>query len=194
MITMTKKLQGLMDELKNTNAETFYHSVHVKFLVNRMILLMNAVGITSYTPDELDYICKGALLHDIGKLYVKNSILTKMSSLNEEEKEAITKHTSLGFEAICNELTEDEYEFIKNICLYHHERIDGSGYQNMRDLPLYVQIVSICDVFDALNSDRIYRDKIPYNETIAMIEDGQSGYFSSDIIEFLKKVTKGLEE
>ena len=133
-------------------------------------------------------------MHDIGKLYVKNVILTKMSSLNEEEKEAITHHTRLGFEAIEDELTEDEYEIIKNICLYHHERIDGSGYEKLGDLPLYLQIVSVCDVFDALNSDRIYRDKIPYNETIAMIEEGKCGYFSEDIINCLKRATRGLEE
>lgn len=194
MIKMTKKLQELMDELKKTNAETFYHSVHVKFLVNRIILLLNAAGTTSYTAEEIDYICKGALLHDIGKLYVKNVILTKMSSLNEEEKEAITHHTRLGFEAIEDELTEGEYEIIKNICLYHHERIDGNGYEKLGDLPLYLQIVSVCDVFDALNSDRIYRDKIPYNETIAMIEEGKCGYFSEDIINCLKRATRGLEE
>lgn len=190
MIVMSEKLKGIMEELKKHNAETFYHSVHVKALVNKMLMLMNSDGVTDYTPDEIDYICKGAILHDVGKMYVKNVILTKMSSLSEEEKFAMTKHTRFGFDAVKDELTENEYSIIKNICLYHHERIDGSGYEKLRDLPLYVQIVSVCDVFDALNSDRIYRDKIPYERTIEIIESGGCGAFDDMLIKYLKAATE----
>lgn len=189
MIVMTKKLQEIMDELKVTNSETYYHSIHVKALVVKLIKLMNKERITDYTQQEIESICKGAILHDVGKLYVKNVILTKESFLTPEEKESMIQHTRLGFEAIQAELTEEEYEIIKNICLYHHERTDGSGYEGKKDLPIYVQMVAICDVFDALHSDRVYRKGITYDKTIEIIESGGGGYFDKNIIECLKKVT-----
>ena len=87
MIVMQDKLQEIIDELKVTNAETFYHSIHVKSYVYKMLKCMNASGDTSYSQQEIEFICKGAILHDIGKLYVKNYILTKDSFLTDEEKE-----------------------------------------------------------------------------------------------------------
>jgi len=193
MIVMTSKLRELMDELKEVNAETFYHSVRVKNLVCRMIKNLNGKGISSYTKEDIDIICKGALLHDMGKLYVYNVILTKDSSLTEEEMECMTRHTQLGFEAIEAELTEEEYETVKNICLYHHERCDGGGYEKMEGLPLYVDIVAICDVFDALNSDRIYRKKFPRDVSIEIIESGESGFFDEKMIDSLKEITEEID-
>lgn len=190
MIIMPERLQELMDELKIANAETYYHSIHVKTLACRMIKLMNEDGITSYTKEEIAHICKGAILHDVGKLYVKNVILTKDSRLTEDEMKCITEHTRLGFEAVESSLTESEHEIIKNICLYHHERVDGAGYEGMVELPLYVQIVSACDVFDALNSNRIYRDAIERDEAIRIIESGGCGTFDKVILKYLKIVTR----
>lgn len=194
MIVMTEKLQAILDELKITNAETYYHSLHVKSLVFKMIKFMNSEKITNYTPDEIDYICKGAILHDIGKLCVKNVVLTKDSSLTPEEKSAMENHTITGFEMIQSELNETEFDIIKNICLYHHERIDGKGYAGKNNLPVYVQIVSICDVFDALRTDRVYRKGLSYSETMQIIKDGASGYFDENMIKCLEKVTCNLEE
>ena len=67
MIVMTPALQEMMDNLKITNAETFYHAIHVKNMTVKMIKKMNALGFTEYSPFETDCICKGALLHDLGK-------------------------------------------------------------------------------------------------------------------------------
>lgn len=187
MIVMTKRLQEILDELKVTNAETYYHSIRVKTLVFKMIKLTNSEQFTSYTPQEIDYICKGAILHDVGKLSVKNAVLTKDSFLTPEEKANMYHHTTSGFEMICNELTEEEYDIIKNICLYHHERTDGSGYEGKCDLPIYVQIVSACDVFDALCTDRIYRKGLSYEATLRVMKEGGSGHFDEKILEYLEK-------
>jgi len=194
MIIMTDKLKEMMDELKITNSETFYHGIHVKGLVYKMLKLTNQDGFTDFSKDEIDYILKGALMHDIGKLFVKNVILTKMSRLTDEEKTDMKMHTKLGFESIESELKTDEYEIIKNIILYHHERIDGSGYDGKTDLPIYVQIVSVCDVFDALKSDRIYREGLPYETVMDIIENGKSGGFAEELVDYLKKITCGMED
>ena len=190
MIIMPERLQELMDELKVTNSETFYHSIHVKSYVMTMIKHMSADGIISYTKGELEIILKGALLHDVGKLFVKNVILTKDSRLTDEEKDSMTEHTTLGFEAVESSLTEAEYEIVKNICLYHHERIDGNGYEGKTDLPMYVQIVSICDAYDALTCDRVYREALEPEKAIELIKSGACGAFDDEVIEYLWKLVE----
>lgn len=190
MIIMPERLQELMDELKIANAETYYHSIHVKSYVYNMIKIMNMSGVTSFEPSEIECICKGALLHDIGKLFIKNKILTKPSRLDEDEMEYMVEHTTLGYDAVKECLTEQEKSFIKNICLYHHERCDGSGYNGVAELPLYVQIVSICDVYDALTSERIYRGALSSKEAVDLIESGDCGGFSPELINFLKGIAE----
>ena len=190
MIIMPERLQELMDELKITSSETYYHSIHVKSYVCKMIKLTNESKITEYTDKEIEAICKGALLHDIGKMYIKNAVLTKPSGLTNDERECIINHTRLSFEAVESSLTEFEYDIIKNICLYHHERCDGLGYNNIYDLPMYVQIVSLCDVFDALTTTRVYREAVDDDEAISMIEDGQCGTFSKEILKFLPYIVE----
>ena len=194
MIVMTPKLKEMMENLKITNAETFYHAIHVKYLTVKMIKKMNSLSLTNYTPFEKDCICKGALLHDLGKLSVENVILTKNTALSEEEWENIKKHPSHSYEMIEEELTEDEREIIKNVCLYHHERVDGKGYTGMVDIPIYVQIVSVCDVFDALCSDRAYKEGMPFTNALDMIESGKTGAFDKQITDCLRAVASELAE
>lgn len=194
MIVMTPALQEMMDNLKITNAETFYHAIHVKNMTVKMIKKMNALGFTEYSPFETDCICKGALLHDLGKLGVENFVLTKESSLSKDEWEDIKKHPLHGYEMIKNELTIDEQEIVKNICLYHHERIDGKGYMGHTDIPTYVQIVSVCDVFDALCSDRSYKNGMSHDQAFDLIKEGKAGCFSKRIIECLSMVVAELTE
>ena len=190
MIRMPERLQELMDELKDANAETFYHSLHVKAHVMKILKKMKIDNKVSYTQSETEAILKGALLHDIGKLFVKNVILTKDSRLTEKERETMTAHPRLGFEAVEPSLTKEEYDIVKNICLYHHERIDGMGYEGKSDLPMYVQIVSLCDVYDALTTDRVYRDALSPEKAINLIRDGECGNFNPEIVEYLWEIVE----
>jgi len=194
MIIMTDNLQKMMENLKIANAETYYHAIHVKNLTVKMIKHMNAAGITNYSPFEKDCICKGALLHDLGKLGIENVILTKETTLSEAEWENMKKHPINGYEMVKDELTEEEHEIIKNICLYHHERTDGNGYFGITEVPMYVQIVSACDVFDALSSERVYKKAMSYEAALKIIEDGQTGCYDETIVECLKKAVSELTE
>lgn len=188
MIIMPERLQELMDELKDTSPETYYHSIHVKNYVYKMIKKTNQDGLTDYSAEEIEVICKGALLHDIGKLYVRNYVLTKDTRLTELEREAITDHTKLGFNAVESSLTQLEYDIVRNICIYHHERIDGKGYEKKTDLPMYVNIVAICDVYDALTSNRVYRDAMSKEEALELIEKGECGEFREELIKIIKRI------
>lgn len=194
MIKMTKKLEELMQELKKTSAETFYHCLRTKRYVNQMLMMMNDENETAFSPEEIDSICKGAMLHDLGKLNVENFVLTKDASLTSEEKADIKKHTHYGWDIIKDEMDDNERDTICNICLYHHERIDGNGYEGKTDLPLYVQIVSVCDAFDAMHSDRIYREGCSAEKTLEIIKNGGCGAFDGKLIGFMERIAEGLEE
>lgn len=185
MIEMTEKLEDLMNELKKNHAETYYHCLHVKKLTYKMLQQTNRDGITRFGEDEINHICKGALLHDIGKLFVENATLTKDSALKSSEMDDIKMHARLGAEAVESELDDGEREIITNICRYHHERIDGSGYEGKIDIPVYIQIVSLCDVFDALYTDRIYRDGLPPETIFDMIRDNKCGRFDETLLDCL---------
>lgn len=191
MIEFTYKIKNLMDELKKNNQEIYYHCLRVKKIVNTMILMLNNDGITFYTPDEVDYICKGAFLHDIGKLYVSNYVLTKEGSLDAMEIDEIHKHPKVGYDAIESELNDDERDIVRNICIYHHERIDGNGYHGIKDIPVYVQIVSIADVYEALTADRPYHDSVSCEKALEMIQEGACGKFDPRIVDYLKRVMCG---
>ncbi len=188
MIIMPERLKELMDELKETSSETYYHSIRVKTYVYKMIKKTNREGLTDYKAEEIEVICKGALLHDIGKLFVRNYVLTKDSHLTELEKEAITDHTRLGFDAVESSLTKFEYDIVRNICMYHHERIDGNGYEKKTGLPMYVEIVAICDAYDALTSNRVYRDALNEEEAIELIEIGECGVFREELVKHLEHI------
>ena len=188
MIKMTKKLTELIDELKRTNPDTFYHCLRVKRLTYEMLRETNRQGLTLYSEKEMSIICKGALFHDIGKLYVKNSVLTKSSALEDDEMANMKQHTVLGCRAIDGELLGTEREIVLGICLWHHERIDGSGYECKRDIPTYIEIVALCDVFDALHSDRVYRKGFSEETALEMIKTARCGTFHQPLIECLEHV------
>ena len=194
MIVMTQKLKEIMENLKIVNAETYYHSIHVKYLTVKMIKKMNYFNLTNYNPYEVDCICKGALLHDLGKLCLENVTLTKSTKLSDDEWEDIKKHPVQSYKMVENELENFEREIVKNICLYHHERIDGSGYNGIVDIPMYVQIVSVCDAFDALCSDRAYKEGMPFTKALDMIDAGKAGAFDKKVCDFLRSVALELAE
>lgn len=190
MIVMTKQLEKLLDSLKQFSPETFYHSIKTKQVTYKLLSETIRRGMVEYSQDEIDAICKGALFHDIGKLYVGNLILTKESKLSDEEKKQMNKHTTIGRDTIIELLNDDEKEIVSNICMYHHERIDGTGYYGKTDIPMYIQIVSICDAYAALSTDRVYRDGLPDDVSLEIIRTGKCGRFDEKLYEALADIVK----
>lgn len=188
MIGLSEKNSELLKRLKKYSPDTYYHSVRVKYLVMRMLDVINSETGDVFSPDARELILKGALLHDIGKLYIKNSLLTKKDRFTEGERHDMESHARLGYEAVLYNGEEDKHGIIPNICRYHHERIDGSGTEKISVIPFYVQIVSAADVFDALRSDRIYKRAIEKDKALKMIENGECGAFSKEITDYLEKV------
>lgn len=123
--------------------------------------------ILDFTDEELTRLCHGALLHDIGKIGVSDTILHKPGPLTEEEWSVMRTHPELGFMMVAD---VKQLEKAREIILNHHERYDGKGYPNGISgsaIPLGARLFTIADAFDAMISDRPYRKGM----TIAQARD-----------------------
>lgn len=158
-----------MRQLKDKRYEVFLHSLNVAYLTAE-IFYSNRDLFEKYDEEYLKSTVTGALLHDIGKLKISNSILLKKGKLTQAERKRIEKHPEMGYKMI----KDNPYfsERTKNIVLYHHEKVDGSGYpygKEGKDLSFSVQIVTICDIYDALTEDRTYREKASIRKAFDVI-------------------------
>ncbi len=140
------------------------------------------------TDERIELIVNASALHDIGKIAIPDSILAKPGKLTDEEYEEMKKHTIYGCQML-EKFKQEENEFYRycyDICRYHHERYDGRGYPDKLkgdQIPIWAQVVSIVDVYDALVNKRVYKDAFPIDEAINMIHEGKCGIFSPTILE-----------
>ncbi|RFT16538.1 MAG: HD-hydrolase domain [Candidatus Saccharicenans subterraneus] len=145
-------VENLMTALDLRDVETFGHSRTVSKYSQ---VLAEVLGLKD--QPTLDHIRKGALLHDIGKIAIPDSILKKPGPLTPEEWEKIRMHPTLGYGLI------KEMKLLKevgNIILYHHEKYDGTGYPRglkKDEIPLEARIFALADALDAITSHRPYR-------------------------------------
>ncbi len=149
-------------------------------------VLADALGMA---PHRITEIADFASLHDIGKVFIDPSILTKPERLTSDERREIQKHTAYG-----EQLLDDPwFATARNIARYHHERWDGSGYPDGLGgsaIPMEAQIVGVADVFDALRSRRSYKAEIPADEVLRRMREGDDrmapGQFSPAILAALE--------
>ena len=148
-------LLNFMNVLKPLDDSTFAHSLNVSIIG---IVIGNWLGMSEA---ELSDLATAGLLHDVGKTQIDEKILEKPSKLTEEEFEEMKKHPALGYKMVENMVGVNDN--IRNSVLMHHERIDGSGYPlGLKDegIPLFPKIIAIADIYDAMTSNRPYRDKM----------------------------------
>ena len=151
-ISDDKSIITAMLELKNYSEETYYHSLRVAMYA---VYMANTLSIDRLLLTDL---VKGALVHDIGKLKVSYALLNYKGLYNLKQKKEIKLHPLYGIEYL-KEHNFDITPNIRDIVLQHHEYCDGTGYPYglaMKDLNEFSQIVTICDVFEAYTSRRIY--------------------------------------
>ncbi len=140
------------------------------------------------TEDQAKLIVDASALHDLGKIAIPDNILLKPGRLTREEFEEMKKHTTYGCEMLEQFKQEDTdfYRYCYDICRHHHERYDGNGYPDKlkgEEIPIWAQIVSIVDVYDALVTERVYKKPYAVDEAVRMIFDGECGVFSDKILE-----------
>lgn len=139
------------------------------------------------SSDTLQTLRVGAILHDIGKLAIPVTILTKRGLLTKREKEIIQSHPLEGAR-IVSELSG--YEAVTRIIRSHHERMDGNGYPDglhKMDIPFLARIVAVADTFDAITSARSYHSIAGWDNAIKTIREGRGIQFDSRIVDALEK-------
>jgi putative nucleotidyltransferase with HDIG domain len=176
-------LEGWSKALEYRNEETKGHTDRVKEM---MMKSAKALGIDE---SRMDHIRRGALLHDIGKMGIPDMILNKPHSLTEEEQEIMQLHPVYACEML------KDIDFLKpalTIPYCHHEHWDGSGYPRGlkgEEIPLEARIFALVDAWDAITTDRPYRDAMTRNEAVNTIRQEIGTHFDPGIAErFLELV------
>lgn len=151
---------------------------------HRVLLISTQIGNQlNLSSHDIHKLKTASLLHDIGKLFIPDSILSKAGPLERYEYEIVKTHCSKGFMFLCNHIVLSE---IADLVLYHHEKYDGSGYPTGKkgnDIPLLSRIISVADAYDAMTSERSYKHKLDKEEAMFELHKGRSTQFDSDIVD-----------
>lgn len=173
----------MLHSLRKNDDLAFVHCINVALIatiIGKWIKL---------SDDDLNVLTLCGLLHDIGKLKIPDEILLKPGKLTPEEYAIMKTHVNLGFNQIKN---QDIDQRVKEACLLHHEKSDGTGYPfNLRNdkIPLFTKIITIADVYDAMTAARVYRGSMcPFDVIKIMEDDAFSKYDPKILLPFLHNV------
>lgn len=176
---------------------------HIKRVKGFTRILANKVALKypeyNLTPARIDIIVAASALHDVGKITIRDSVLLKPGRLDKDEFEYMKSHTVRGCDILdqIDGAWDKEYARVSYaICRHHHERYDGKGYPDGlvgEDIPIEAQLVSVADVYDALVSDRVYKEAIDKNKAYHMILMGECGVFSPKLMECFRETKEEFE-
>jgi putative nucleotidyltransferase with HDIG domain len=142
-----------------------------------------------FTREELKELEMGCLLHDIGKIHVRDAVLNKQYSLDQKEFREISQHPLLGSQIL--ELAPSLHKYIPGV-KHHHERFDGTGYPDQLsgdEIPLHAQILALADTYDAMTSSRPYRKGLSQEKALAEIRRCSGSQFNPKLAEIFIDVT-----
>jgi HD-GYP domain-containing protein (c-di-GMP phosphodiesterase class II) len=181
---------NIMDGLKNKGDVFMYlNSIKVKDEYTfshcaNVALLANLFGIwLRLSPELLQKLTIAGALHDIGKTMIPDDILNKKGKLTDEEFAVIKKHTVYGYQVLMKQ--KDIGHDIKAAALMHHEKLDGTGYPlGLRDdkIETVSKIITICDIYDAMTANRVYRPKICPFDVIRQFEQSSYGLLDTKFL------------
>jgi putative two-component system response regulator len=150
---------------------------------------------------ELALMARGALLHDIGKIGISDTILLKPDRLDDEEFTIMKTHTTIGAKILQSMYertpTQHYLKYAIKIAEGHHEKYNGSGYPHRlkeKEIPLCSRIMAVADVYDALVADRIYRKAMSFQEALKLVVSGKSTHFDPVIIDALIAIHDKIED
>ena len=180
-------LFALAKALEARDDDTASHSLNV---TKYAMLLGQQLGLDD---EEMRVLGQGAMLHDLGKIGIPDEILKKPGNLDDLEFERIKEHPKLTSEILAPLETSNYYS---SIARSHHERWDGKGYPdglNGEDIPLLARIVAIADAWDAMTSNRVYRNAMSENIALAIFErEKDSGQWDPYLVDkFIKLIRQG---
>jgi putative two-component system response regulator len=154
---------------------------HILRMSNIAALLARELG---HTPDEVQLLLHASPMHDVGKIAIPDSILLKPGKLNPSEWDIMKSHTQAGYRILFCEQTR-LLQLAAEIALHHHEKWDGSGYPDglrAAAIPLSCRIVAVADVFDALLSERPYKQAWSLTQARELIDAQSGSHFDPDVV------------
>lgn len=181
-------LESMYAFSKSLEARDYYTAEHADRMITIAVSIGKEMGLDKNALENLE---KAAVLHDIGKIGISDTILRKKGKLTPEEYKIIQAHPQIGAEII------RAVHFLKEVVptvLHHHERYDGAGYPSgLRDgeIPLSARIIAIADAYQALISDRPYRKAYSKEAALKILKDEAGTHFDRPIVGALVKVEKG---
>jgi HD-GYP domain-containing protein (c-di-GMP phosphodiesterase class II) len=168
------------------NLDDFFLEEHSRQVSQYCVDLGRALD---FTQSELEEIEMAGLLHDIGKLSIPNSILNKPGVLTKEEWKIMKTHTTIGYDIL---KTIPEYKHLAIYARSHHERIDGKGYPDGLkgdNIPYIARIISVVDAYEAMTSDRPYRQSLSKQDAINELISHSGTQLDKEIVNvFVNKV------
>ena len=177
------QLFDMLHSMRQFDDLTYVHCVNVA-------LISSIIGQwLKYSKEDIRTLIICGLLHDIGKLMIPNEILTKPGRLTEDEYKIMKQHVNLGYEKLKNQNIDMR---IKEACLLHHEKCDGTGYPfglKSESIPVSAKIIAVADVYDAMTAARVYRGALcPFEVIETMHCDAFTKFDPKYILPFLKNV------
>ncbi len=163
--------------LKHKNEYTYLHSVAV------CALMINLARHLRLPKEDLRVVGMAGLLHDIGKMSIPEEVLDKPGRLNDDEVVIVRSHPQKGYEILID--SPEVSAVALDVCLHHHERVDGKGYPfglSAKQLSLHARMGAICDVYDAITSNRPYKRAWSANDALARMLSSE-GHFDPGLLD-----------
>ena len=189
LVSKVTKNNNILESLRSVGVVddyTFKHSIHVSIF---SAFIAKWLGLSE---EDIELAALSGLLHDIGKCRLPQTIINKKGKVNQQEFDIIKDHTTYGYSILKNNADVDAK--VLSGVLFHHERIDGSGYpRGIRgtEIPLFARIVGVADVFDAITSDRPYSKKVSTFKAFTIIKEESFNGLDPKITEvFLTNISK----
>lgn len=198
-LQLEEKVRERTKELENTQNEIItrlglaaeYRDEETGLHIKRMSKLCQLMGREAgLSEEESTLLGRAATMHDIGKIGLPDTILLKSQRLSHVEREIMKTHTGIGAKLLSGSNSK-VLQAAEVIVRTHHERWDGSGYMKGlkgEEIPLYGRIAGICDVFDALISDRPYKKAWPISKALNEIEQRSGTYFDPRLVKLILKL------
>lgn len=179
-------LRVLGSAVAKRDSDTDAHNYRVTIISVRLAEKINLKA------DSMKGLIKGAFLHDVGKIGVRDSVLLKPGPLSPDEYDAMKTHVMHGLDIVSR---SDWLSDAIDVVGFHHEKYDGSGYRNGlsgKTIPVGARIFAIADVFDALTSRRPYKEPFTLEETMAILDKGRESHFDPEILDAFAEIAEGI--
>lgn len=175
----------LINAMEAKDGYTRGHSEHVS---NIVLLFYGYLPLALRRQINLTQLMDAAILHDIGKIGISDTVLNKPGSLTQEEMEIIKMHPRLGKQI----LERTSFNKLGYIIMTHHERVDGKGYYKVPgdEIPVEARIIAIADTFSALYSDRVYRPRLSYADAIQVLVDDAGHHLDAELVDVFISIPK----